>query len=60
MLRLGVLLAPHRQGHLLPSSRLMGHPDVGYNYMAKQPIAIVGLTPARYTALWAANKDSVG
>ena len=33
-------------------------PDVGYHYMAKQPIAIAGLTPARYTALWAANRGA--
>ncbi len=34
-------------------------PDVGYNYMAKQPIAIAGLTPARYTALWAASRGAM-
>ena len=30
--------------------------DVDYNYMAIQPIAIAGLSPARYAALWAANR----
>ena len=36
------------------------HSDVGYNYAVKQPITAAGLTPARYAALWAANKDRRG
>jgi hypothetical protein len=53
------LLAPHRQGRLLPSFRLSKSPSlaVGYRYIGKQPIPIAGLSPAGYTALWAASRD---
>jgi len=32
-------------------------PSVDYNYAVKQPITAAGLSPARYAALWAANRD---
>ena len=55
-------LALHRQERLLSSFRLSGSPqsDVEYNYMDKQPISTVGLTPTRHTALWAASRDHRG
>ena len=31
--------------------------DVDYNYVVKQPITTAGLAPARYAALWAADRD---
>ncbi len=51
------LLAPHRQGRLLPSFRLPKSPSltVGYRYIGKQPIPITGLSPVGHTALWAAS-----
>ena len=54
------LLALHRQGRLLSSFRLdeSPHSDVEYNYAGKQPIPAAGLPPARYAALWAANRDT--
>jgi hypothetical protein len=53
-------LALHRQGRLLSSFRLAEspHPDVEYNYAGKQPIPAAGLSPARYAALWAANRGT--
>jgi len=50
------LLALPRPGRLLPSFQLPESPPitVGYHYIGKQPIPITGLSPAGYTALWAA------
>jgi len=52
------LLALHRQGRLLSSFHLSKSPYSGveYNYAGKQPIPAAGLSPARYAALWAANR----
>ena len=54
------LLALHRQGRLLSSFHLSKSPYSGveYNYAGKQPIPAAGLSPARYAALWAANRLS--
>lgn len=54
------LLALHRQGRLLSSFHLSKSPYSGveYNYAGKQPIPAAGLSPARYAALWAANRPT--
>jgi hypothetical protein len=53
------LIALLRQGRLLSSFHRVEspQPDVEYVYTGKQPIPAAGLTPARYAALWAANRD---
>ena len=60
MLRPVGLARPTRPGLLLSSFHLRGslHEDVEYNYMGLQSIPMTGLSPARHTALWAANETT--
>ncbi len=57
-LRPARLLALTNTVHLLSSFRRASHPvpDVDYDYAGKQPIPAAGLSPARHTAVWAANE----
>ncbi len=52
------IASPHQHGtftvELSPSES--PRPDVDYDYTGKQPIPAAGLSPARHTAVWAANE----
>jgi hypothetical protein len=52
------IASPHQHGTFTVELSPGGSPQPGvdYNYAGKQPIPATGLSPARYTALWAANE----
>ena len=48
--------SPTRTFTIELSSTGSPHSDVDYDYTGKQPIPAAGLSPARHSAIWAANK----